>query len=338
MWPFIDALLSERQCLFIVPRNQMGKGDSRQHRSHSGIAWTEPHCTFEGRDSTLGIGAGIDLHPAKAQQDLRSIHVEAGGLLQKGNGAVMIPPKTESETRPSQHRRIVRVLGDCLPRDSQRLGWVARRAPSPYPATHVSRGKKRLGKCVIWIEGNRLLGIFDRGVNACACVQGKLLQGSEIVVIGIEITGWLGARTIDLGLIDTGFDGADHALGHRVLQLEHVFQRAVEFLRPKMSVGGRLDQLPGDTEATGGLAHAALKYIADTQFPAALLDVHGTAFVGETRIARDHEQRREARKRSNHVFYYAVRKVFLLWITAHVLEGQNSNRRLVWEDNWFSLV
>src|SRR5258708_13746741 len=93
MWPFIDALLSERQCLFIVPRNQMGKGDSRQHRSHFGIAWTEPHCTFEVRDRTLGISAGIDLHPAKAQQDLRSIHIEAGGPPQNGNGAVMIPQK-----------------------------------------------------------------------------------------------------------------------------------------------------------------------------------------------------------------------------------------------------
>src|ERR1700737_5445744 len=121
----------------------------------------------------------------------------------------MIPPKTESETRPSQHRRIVGVLGDCLPRDGKRLGWLARRAPSTYPATHVSRGKKRLGKCVIWIEGNCLLGIFDRGVTACACVQGILLKGSEIIVIGIKIAGWLCARTIDLGLFDAGFVGPD---------------------------------------------------------------------------------------------------------------------------------
>src|ERR1700722_2745650 len=116
LWPFIDALLSERQCLFMMPRNQMRKRDARQHRSHFGISWTKPHCTFEVGDRAPGIGAGIDLHPAKAQEDLRSIHIEASGLFQKSNGAVMIPPKAESETRPSQHRRIVGVLGDCLPR------------------------------------------------------------------------------------------------------------------------------------------------------------------------------------------------------------------------------
>jgi hypothetical protein len=53
-----------------------------------------------------------------------------------------------------------------------------------------------------------------------------------------------------------------------------------------MSAVGSLDQLPGDAEAAGGLAHAALKYIADTELAADLLDVDGSAFVGETRSAR----------------------------------------------------
>ena len=158
-----------------------------------------------------------------------------------------------------------------------------------------------------------------------------MLESPEIIVISIKIAGWLRACAIDLGLLDAGLDGADHAFGHRVLQLEHVFQRAIEFLRPKMRAGRGFDQLPGDAHATAGFANAALKHIANAEFAADLLDIDGLAFVGEARIARDHEQRFEARERGDDVLDHAVGEIFLLGITAHVLERQHGDGWLVGE-------
>ena len=158
-----------------------------------------------------------------------------------------------------------------------------------------------------------------------------MLKSPEIIVVGIEIAGRLRACAVDLGLLDAGLDGADDAFGHRVLQLKYVLQRTIELFRPKMCAGGCFDQLPADAETTGGLAHAALEHIADTELAADLLDVDGTAFVGEARIARDHEQRSKVRERGDDVVHHAIRKVFLLGIAAHVLKRQYGNGRLVGE-------
>jgi hypothetical protein len=51
----------------------------------------------------------------------------------------------------------------------------------------------------------------------------------------------------------------------------------------------RIDELARDAHAVSGLAQAAFQHIAHAEFPANLLHVNGTAFVGEARIARDDE-------------------------------------------------
>ena len=96
-----------------------------------------------------------------------------------------------------------------------------------------------------------------------------------------------------------------------------------------MRAGRGLDQLAGDAHPVAGLAHAAFEHVAHAELAADLLDVDGLALVGEGRIARDHEQRLEARQRGDDVLDHAVGEIFLLGIAAHVLERQHRDRRLV---------
>src|SRR5476649_2953360 len=96
-----------------------------------------------------------------------------------------------------------------------------------------------------------------------------------------------------------------------------------------MPARGGLDELPRDTNAVARLPHASFEDIADAELASDLLDVDGVAFVGEARISGDHEQRLEPRQRGDDVLDHAVGEVFLIEIAAHVLEGKDSDRRLV---------
>jgi hypothetical protein len=60
-----------------------------------------------------------------------------------------------------------------------------------------------------------------------------------------------------------------------------------------------------------------------------LLYVDGTVLVGEGRIAGDDEQGRIARQGGDYVLGDPVREELLLWVAAHIGEGQHRNRRLV---------
>ena len=81
---------------------------------------------------------------------------------------------------------------------------------------------------------------------------------------------------------------------HLVLKLEDVFERAVEAIGPEMRAGDRIDQLRGDAHPVAALAHRAFEHVAHAEFAADLLHVDGLPFVGEARIAGDHEQPADA--------------------------------------------
>jgi len=60
-----------------------------------------------------------------------------------------------------------------------------------------------------------------------------------------------------------------------------------------------------------------------------MLHVDGTALVRKARIARDHEQPRQAGNRRRDLLGDAVDEVILLRITRHVFERQDCERRRV---------
>ena len=76
-------------------------------------------------------------------------------------------------------------------------------------------------------------------------------------------------------------------------------------------------------------ADATFQDVTNAQLATDLPDVRRFALVGEGRVARDDEQRFEARQRRDDVLDDAVGEVLLLGIAAHVLERQHRDGRLV---------
>ena len=98
-----------------------------------------------------------------------------------------------------------------------------------------------------------------------------------------------------------------------------------------MRACNRIDQLPCDANFPRRLPHRPLEDIAHAEPSPDFLDIDRSALEGEARIARDHEQRLEARQRGDDVFDDTVGKVFLLGIATHVLERQNGDGGFVGE-------
>src|SRR5271167_2834741 len=152
---------------------------------------------------------------------------------------------------------------------------------------------------------------------------------AQIVVVGVEAFGRLALRALDLRLLQPRCYRTHHACGHLVLQIEQVFERTLKAIRPQMRAGRAIDELPGDTHAVRLLADAAFEHVTDTQLARRLLDTHGAAFVGETRVPRDDEQPAHARERRYDVLHHAVSEILLLRIATHVLKRQHGDRWLV---------
>ena len=78
-----------------------------------------------------------------------------------------------------------------------------------------------------------------------------------------------------------------HTGGYLVLQVEDVFQQAVEAVGPQMRPGFRLDQSRADAHPTAALPDRAFEHIAHAQFPADAVHIDRLALVREARIAGD---------------------------------------------------
>src|SRR6516162_2960076 len=101
-----------------------------------------------------------------------------------------------------------------------------------------------------------------------------------------------------------------------------------------MRPGFGIDQLPGNADPVAALAHRAFKDIAHAEFATDLLHIDSLSFVREGRIAGDDKEPADARERGDNFLDHAVGEIFLLWITAHVLERQYRDRRLVGQREW----
>ena len=97
-------------------------------------------------------------------------------------------------------------------------------------------------------------------------------QRSQIEIVSVEALGTLAARPFDLELLHAGLDDADHPLGDAILEIENVFEIAVELVGPQMRAGFGLDELGRDTQARFRFAHAAFQEVAHAQLAADLLE------------------------------------------------------------------
>jgi hypothetical protein len=85
-------------------------------------------------------------------------------------------------------------------------------------------------------------------------------------------------------LLDPRRDGAHDFGGYLLLQVENVFERAVEPISPEVHACGSIDQLTGNAHLAPRFAHASFEDIAHPELTPNLLHVHGATFVGEAHV------------------------------------------------------
>jgi hypothetical protein len=95
----------------------------------------------------------------------------------------------------------------------------------------------------------------------------------------VKALGALAARSFDLGFLHARLDDADHPLCDVILQVEYVFEAAVEFVGPQMRAAFGLDQLHRDPHSPARLSDAAIQQIAHAQLASNQPDVDGLAFA-----------------------------------------------------------
>ena len=96
-----------------------------------------------------------------------------------------------------------------------------------------------------------------------------------------------------------------------------------------MRAGFGLDQLDGDAQAVAALLHAAFDHVGDAQLLADVAHIRRAPLVGEGGVARDDEERADARQRRGDRLDDAVGEVILSRLGRHVVERQHDDGRLV---------
>ena len=93
-----------------------------------------------------------------------------------------------------------------------------------------------------------------------------------------------------------------------------------------MIAGFGVDQLHVDAHAVSAALNAALEHIADVQLAPDLLHIERLAFVGERRIARDHDGAPYAREVGRQALGDPVDEMLLLRVAADIGERQDDDR------------
>jgi len=130
------------------------------------------------------------------------------------------------------------------------------------------------------IARDRLLHKTER-LRTLPCRRPDHRIGAQIEVVGGQIIGRTAGRTGGLGGSQRRLDHAGDTRCHLVLKVEHIFQRAVKPVGPKMRSAQRVDQLPGDPHPVAAFAHRTFEHVAHAKLAPDLLYIDGLALVGE---------------------------------------------------------
>src|SRR5262245_6457148 len=114
----------------------------------------------------------------------------------------------------------------------------------------------------------RLAGPFTANSKKFRC-------SPQIMIVCIQILGGLALGTLKFLALDSRRDRTDDASSDAVLEIEHVFKRTVEMIRPEMRAILCIDELACDSHARSCLAHAPFQHVTDAEIAANLFNVHG---------------------------------------------------------------
>ena len=119
-------------------------------------------------------------------------------------------------------------------RQARALGDLARTIAHPAIdlAPEDAPGRHAIGGGEFRIERDRLVEQSERLADGLFSSLMEARHAAQIIVIGIEALRRLALRPLDLEPLELRRDRADDALGHLVLELEDVIERAFIALSP----------------------------------------------------------------------------------------------------------
>src|SRR5215469_12761288 len=130
--------------------------------------------------------------------------------------------------------RIVPAHVDGPAREAGALGDLAWAIGHPAVdlAPEIAPRRRSIGRRETWVAHERVVELAERRVDRLPGSQMEVRHAAQIVVVGVEVFGWLALRALDLGPLELRRDRADHGLGDLILQLENIVERAFEAPRP----------------------------------------------------------------------------------------------------------
>jgi hypothetical protein len=174
--------------------------------------------------------------------------------------------------------------------------------PAIQFSPHVTPGSHTVGRCEIGIELHSLTKLTQGLAVGLVRTAIEARHTAEKLVVSVEALRWFAFGTLYFGLLKSPCDGANDACRNLVPQIEYGFNATIESICPEVCSTRGIDELSRDPDAVAGLAHATLKHVANAQVTPHLLNVDRAVLIGEARMARDHEERTQARKRDDNVF------------------------------------
>src|SRR4051812_9017389 len=155
------------------------------------------------------------------------------------------------------------------------------------------------------------------------------------MVIGIETVRTLPLCAVNLTQRDGGLNHPDDSFGHTILKIENFGDFAFITICPRVAAFRSIKKLSGNSKAIAALSDATCQDVANTQHTANLADISRLALERETRISSDHEEGSNPREGGSYLLNYAICKIFLLRIAAHVRKRQHRDGGLVGHGSGF---
>ena len=150
-----------------------------------------------------------------------------------------------------------------------------------------------------------------------------MLPAAQESIVGLGAMGERRSQVLALSATHFYSQRRYDALGDFVLHVEDRAHLAVVALRPKMSAGGRLDELRIDSHSLSHPAYASVENEAHIKSLGCLANVERLVFVNESRVAGDDQEIGVFRQPGDQIVGHAIGEVVLVAVAAQVVERQH---------------
>src|SRR5438093_1704695 len=147
------------------------------------------------------------------------------------------------------------------------------------------------------------------------------IEGISLNVLGRSLLNnpFLFGQQLDLQLLDNG-------PGYLILDGKDVREVTIVAVSPDVPTIATAYKLSRHAHPRAGLANASFQDKLDPKLLADLLHIWGLVLISKNRVSGDDEKAGNLGKVGDDILGHTVAEVLLLWVTAHIVEGQYSDR------------